>query len=284
MTIVDMGSGPPVVVVPGIQGRWEWLRPAVEALAEHCRVVTFSLADEPRARAKFDERRGFTSYVEQVREAMDAVRLERAVVCGVSYGGLIAAAFAARHQPRAAGLALVSAIPPRWTPDRRVRFYLRAPRLLSPLFCVASLRLYREIAAANGGFMAGLAPMIGVGLTAVTNMFSPARMARRIRLVDGLDLERELASLRVPTLVVTGEATLDRIVPVCRTHEYLSLWPHAAAATIARTGHLGAITQPARFGGVVAPFVEQTSDEHGQEERIAMPPTQPSSVLAHEST
>ena len=44
MNIVDLGSGVPVVMVPGIQGRWEWMKPAVDALAERCRVVTFSLA------------------------------------------------------------------------------------------------------------------------------------------------------------------------------------------------------------------------------------------------
>ena len=41
--MLDVGSGPPVVVLPGVQGRWEWMRPAVGALAERCRVLTDSL-------------------------------------------------------------------------------------------------------------------------------------------------------------------------------------------------------------------------------------------------
>ena len=44
--IVDQGSGPPIVLSPGLQGRWEWMRPAVDALAKHYRVITFSLCDE----------------------------------------------------------------------------------------------------------------------------------------------------------------------------------------------------------------------------------------------
>jgi hypothetical protein len=31
--VIDVGHGPPLVLVPGIQGRWEYLRPAIEALA-----------------------------------------------------------------------------------------------------------------------------------------------------------------------------------------------------------------------------------------------------------
>ena len=44
MQIIDRGSGPPLVLVTGIQGRWEYLLPAVEALSRHLRVLTFSLA------------------------------------------------------------------------------------------------------------------------------------------------------------------------------------------------------------------------------------------------
>ena len=117
MKIIDVGSGPPVVLVPGIQGRWEWMKPAVDALATRCRVLTFSLADERTCGASFDAAHGFDCYVDQIREAMDQAGISSAAICGVSYGGLIAAAFAARHPERTFALVLVSAIPPSWRPD-----------------------------------------------------------------------------------------------------------------------------------------------------------------------
>lgn len=97
MKIVDRGGGTPVVVIPGIQGRWEWMEPAIDALAPRCRVVTYSLADEPTCGGRFDAAHGFDCYVEQVRDALDEAGLQTAAICGVSYGGLIAAAFAARY-------------------------------------------------------------------------------------------------------------------------------------------------------------------------------------------
>ena len=264
MKIIDRGDGVPLVLVPGIQGRWEWMEPAVAALARRCRVITFSLADEPTCGARFDERNGFSSYVEQIREAMDAAGLARAAVCGVSYGGLIAAAFAARHPERAASLVLVSAIPPTWTPNARVRFFLRAPRLLSPLFMVASLRMYREIAAAAGGLVPGA--MIGLRQAArvLTHMFSPGRMSRRVHLLKGVALERELRRVHVPTLVITGDGALDAVVPVQETQRYAAIWPHARVVTIERTGHLGSITRPDEFARLVMRFLEDT---RGREER-----------------
>src|SRR5919106_4043534 len=211
MRILDVGSGPPVVVIPGIQGRWEWMKPGIDALAQCCRVITFSLADERRCEAHFDPATGFDCYVTQVRDAMDACGIERAAICGVSYGGLVAAVFAARHPDRVTALVLVSAVPPSWTPDRRVRFYLRAPRLLTPVFCIASLRMYREIAAATPGFLPGVWAAVGHGWRVLTHMFSPARMARRVRLLEGVQVREQLTGVEPTTLIVTGDAALDRV-------------------------------------------------------------------------
>jgi pimeloyl-ACP methyl ester carboxylesterase len=269
---VDVGSGEPIVFVPGIQGRWEWMRPSVAALAQHSRVLVFSLADEPTANAVFDERDGLGSYVRQIRDVMDAAGIERATVCGVSYGGLVAATFAARHPERVSSLVLVSAIPPSWAPDARARFFLRAPVLLSPLFCLASVRLHREIAAATPGVLQGVRASAGQAWRAITHMMSPRRMARRVHLLEGLSLAQELGSVSVRTLVVTGEPDLDRVVPVHLTREYLRLWPHAAEATLERTGHIGCVTRANEFARIVTQFatdpVEVRPYENVQRKRV----------------
>jgi pimeloyl-ACP methyl ester carboxylesterase len=261
MKMIDRGGGTPIVVIPGVQGRWEWMKPAIDALAQRCRVITFSLADEPSCGAGFDESRGFDCYVDQVLAAMDVAGIAKAAICGVSYGGLIASAFAARYASRTSSLVLVSALPPGWTANPRVSFYLRAPRLLTPVFLLASLRMYREIAAANEGVGNGLSPALRHGTRVLTHMFSPTRMAHRVRLLEAIHLREELtrvtaAGFQRPTLIVTGDPALDNVVPVASTHEYLRLWPHAATATIARTGHLGLITRPAAFASIVVPFAE----------------------------
>jgi pimeloyl-ACP methyl ester carboxylesterase len=264
MKIIDRGSGTPIVVIPGVQGRWEWMQPAIDALAQRCRVVTFSLADEPSCGGRFDEAHGFDSYVEQVGDALDAAGIREAAICGVSYGGLIAAAFAARYPARTSSLVLVSALPANWRPNSRVSFYLRAPRLLTPVFMLASLRMYREIAAASDGFAGGVRAAVRHGTRVLTHMFSPSRMARRVRLLEAIDLREELTGVtavgcRRPTLIVTGDPALDNVVPVAASHEYLRIWPHATIATMVRTGHLGLITRPSAFANIVVPFAEHAA-------------------------
>jgi pimeloyl-ACP methyl ester carboxylesterase len=258
MNLIDRGHGAPVVLIPGIQGRWEWMKPTVAALEARCRVLTFSLADEPTAGVNVDAP-GFDAYVAQVGQALDQAGLERAVICGVSYGGLVASAFAAKHPDRVSALVFASALPPSWQLNDRARFYLRAPRLLAPIFCVGTLRFYPEIAAASGHWR-GLRTAVRMGACAVRHPLHPTRVARRARLAPAVNWSG-LDDLRVPVLVVTGDEGLDKVVPPQSTMEYLRRWPHARHAVLARTGHLGIVTKAGEFAGLVAPFAQQASED-----------------------
>jgi len=136
---------------------------------------------------------------------------------------------------------------------------MRAPLLLSPLFCIGSLRMCPEIFAARGT-VPGAAFAAQHAATVLANMFSPRLMARRARLVATLDVERQLGHVKCPTLVVTGEPTLDRVVPVALTRDYHRIWPHATEAVLQRTGHLGLITRPDEFARLVASFADQNAN------------------------
>ena len=78
MTIVEKGSGAPIVLIPGIQGRWEYLRPAVDALARSFHVLTFPLCGERTCGFGFDPRLGLDNYLAQVVAILDARRIDRA--------------------------------------------------------------------------------------------------------------------------------------------------------------------------------------------------------------
>ena len=83
----DEGSGPVVIVIPGVQGRWEWMEPALRELQRTCRVISYTLrgrqaADRPADGPAFD------GYIRQLDDVFERSGVERATLCGVSYGGL----------------------------------------------------------------------------------------------------------------------------------------------------------------------------------------------------
>ena len=102
---------------------------------------------------------------------------------------------------------------------------MRAPTLLSPVFCINSLRLFAEMVAAKESLVPALSFAVRHLGAVVRYRFSPVLMARRVRLLDGNTLEAEVTQLRVPALIITGQAELDRVVPVALTRDYLRLWP-----------------------------------------------------------
>ena len=257
--MIEIGRGAPVVLIPGLQGRWVWMQPTVELLAEHYRVISYSLCDERSSRSTFDEALGFENYLQQVGEVLDRAGLQQATLIGVSYGGLIATEFAARHPERVSNLVLASALPTDWTPDARARFYMRAPRLLSPVFVATSpMRLQPEVRAAFPGLRDRLRFMVGHGLRVARAPMSAAKMARRIQWA-GAHRFADPSAVVAPVLVVTGEPALDRVVPVEVSERNIARLRTARHVVLPRTGHLGIVTRPDRFRTVVDEFLKPSA-------------------------
>jgi pimeloyl-ACP methyl ester carboxylesterase len=255
MQIIDRGSGVPVVMVPGIQGRWEWMASTVDALATCCRIITFSLCDEPSSGFPSDPARGVENFLMQIEQVLDRAGLQKIVLMGVSYGGPLATEFAVRYPERVQALILVSALPPDWEPDRRAKFYLRAPLLLSPVFFIdAPIRAQREIRAALPRLPDRVRFSVQQLRTLLKCFISPHRMATRIHWLAAFQFS-DPSQLRHPALIITGEPGLDRVVRPELTRRYLSLLPHARFEVLHNTGHLGVSTRPEAFASLVRHFL-----------------------------
>jgi 3-oxoadipate enol-lactonase len=243
---IDRGSGPPLVLIPGLQGRWEYMRSAVDALAASFRVITFSLAG-----AELD------TIAAQVATALDQAQIDRATICGVSFGGLVAVRFAAQYPSRCAALVLASTPRPALQLRRRHQIYLKAPWLFGPVFLAETpFRLRPEVRVAIPDRRARAAFSLRALKTLLSAPVSLSLMASRAKLVATTNLEADCAQITAPTLIMTGEAHLDYVVPVEGSSVYQRLIPHARMAVLKQTGHLGSITRPHEFAAIVRNFVE----------------------------
>ena len=253
--MLDIGTGPPLVLLPGIQGRWEWIAPTAHALARTFRVLAFSMPGESGSGCLHDPNLGFELFLRQVDSVLDGAGAESAIICGVSFGGLVGAAYAASRPGRVRALVLTSTPGPRWKPDTRVQRYVNAPLASVPSFVArAAGRLYPEVAAARpawGPRFSFLASHLGRVLVAP---MSPRRMADRIMLAADVDFVGLCRLIKAPTLVVSGESELDLVVPVDGMKEYVELIAGARMTTMARTGHIGMVTQAGAFAEVVNAF------------------------------
>jgi pimeloyl-ACP methyl ester carboxylesterase len=81
-------------------------------------------------------------------------------------------------------------------------------------------------------------------------------MAARARFVMSDAVVADCARIASPTLLITGEAHLDYVVPVAGSMEYQRLIPHARHVVLESTGHLGSMTRPEEFAALIRSFSE----------------------------
>ena len=249
--MLDRGTGPAVLLIPGIQGRWEWMRPTVDALAARCRLITFSLGPATRV----------DDTIRQVDAALDQAGLDGAVICGVSLGGVVALRYAVQRSDRTRGLVLVSTPGPRFKANRRQAFFATHWAAAAPLFALnAVIGLAPEVMRARGGALKGLAFAARHGGRVLVNPASPRRMKERYELWLAAPHVEDYAGIGVPTLIITGERELDRVVPVNGTREYAHVIRGARVVTLENTGHIGLVTRAERFAQIVGEFADVCSE------------------------
>jgi pimeloyl-ACP methyl ester carboxylesterase len=260
--MIDKGSGPTVLMIPGLQGRWEWMSPAVDALATHCRVISISLAGDRGSLRELDPAKRFHNYLDWVDELVNRCGVKQVALCAVSYGGLVALHYAAHRPVRISSLVLISSPSPQWQPNRQFKWRLQAPRLLSPAFLLSSpFRLYPEITRAVLSFVHRVWFAITYLRRVIKSPCSSTNMPKRVQLIEDIDFVEDCKHIDAPTLVVTGSPGPDRVVSVDSRREHLKAVPGASYEQINDTGHIGPVTKPDVFAKVVSNFVMNHSHD-----------------------
>ena len=94
---------------PGMDGAY-W-RPWASGFSDICQVVYLDQRGAGRSEAGPTDRWTFEQWGDDVRAFCDALEIERPVVCGSSFGGEVAMAYATRHPEHPSKLIILSAAP-----------------------------------------------------------------------------------------------------------------------------------------------------------------------------
>lgn len=173
----------------------------------------------------------------------------RAVVCGLSLGGYVALALAARHPERVAALVLADTRAEDDTPEARAGRH-------------ASAALVRAEGAA--AFLDDFVPrLVAPGdhaslhaARAIADAQEPEAIARALEALAGrADRRRDLRSMAVPALVIVGGQ--DVLTPVSFSETLVAGLPDAELVVIPGSGHLTALEHPSDFSAAVRGFLER---------------------------
>jgi pimeloyl-ACP methyl ester carboxylesterase len=232
-------------------GMW---RGQVGPLSALGRVILF---DGPgHGRSDVPEPFDLRENVAAIGDALDALRVDRAIWIGLSWGGMVGMRLALAHPRRVAALALMDTAARKDTRLRRLRY-------------AALAMVVRPAGLPRGLFDAQIAP----------KMFAPRTLRERPELADELferlssrdptgigraaiavtvtrdDIEPALKGIRCPTLVLHGDE--DRALPLSWGRAIADRIPGARMAVIRGAGHLAALEQPDAVNAELVPFVRE---------------------------
>lgn len=258
------GQGEPLVLIPGFgTGAWIWYR-QVPALAREFRVVTFDprgvarSAAAPAAGAAFDMRQ----LADDVAALLDAVGLASAHVLGASFGGFVAQEFALGYPERTRSLILCCTShggPGHVRPSDETLAALGSTRGLN------TEDRFREnlLLAFSPRFVEDERAEVerAVSLRAANPVAEAVHLAQ-LRAAVQFDAAPRLASVRAPTLVITGDA--DRIVPPENSRRLAAAIPGAELRVVEGGSHTFFIERPGEFNRAVAEFVRKAAANDGR--------------------
>jgi pimeloyl-ACP methyl ester carboxylesterase len=235
--LLDVGTGPPVVVLHGWGGRIESMLPVIRCLGERLRVLAIDLpgfGESPVPPGAW----GTGDYAAYVRDLLRELDVRTADFIGHSFGAKTSLYLAATHPELVGKLVAVGASGLRTPPS----FRARAKRVAS-----------------RGARVAGRVGSPGRALKRVayrwlaSQDYQQAGELRPILVkVVNEDLSGLLPLVKAPTLLIWGDE--DHAVPVAHAEAMKSLIPDAGLVVFEGAGHFAYLDETERFCRVIRHF------------------------------
>lgn len=237
---VEAGQGSPLLLLHGLGGSHEMWLSIFPDLARAYRVI----AADHRGHGASDKPRGpytIPLFASDWLALMDALRVDRAHVVGLSMGGAIAMHLALARPERVASLALVDT----WGfphPDFLALLRRRLERLAA-----GDLAAYAEEAIPQVYSPAFIAanPQALADYRARVTRLDPDSLRAAVGACMTHDMRGRVGEIRTRTLVMVGSE--DRLLPPYHSEYLARSIPGARLAVIQGSGHIPHLEQPSEF-------------------------------------
>jgi len=234
-------GGVPIVFLHGVGSDKSVWAPQIDHFGKQRRSVAFDYPgygdSEPMPGATRDD------FAAAILAGMDSLAIDRAHVCGLSLGGVIAIAMHATAPERCASLVLADSFAVH--PDGR-GIYERSVAASADLRALAESRVDVLLAQPAD-------PAIRDEVVETMARIDPTAYRAGAEAVWLADQRERARAIDVPTLVICGAE--DKVTPPALSKELAELIPRARYEEIARAGHLSNLEQPGPFNRIVGEFV-----------------------------
>jgi pimeloyl-ACP methyl ester carboxylesterase len=240
------GGGKPLVLIHAFPFDGRMWADTASSLAHRCRVIAPDMRGFGASNLGGHDA-SIADMADDVAALLDSLGIERAALGGLSMGGYVSLAFAARHPARLERLILADT---RAAADSAVARAGRADALA----LVAKEGVAALVERQLGVLLSPAASEAVRNQVRVLGKQSPEGVSAGIlALRDRPDRRGELATIAVPTLVIVGSD--DKISPPAEMAGMAAAIPGARLVEITGSGHLSNLERPSEFVAAVANFI-----------------------------
>jgi pimeloyl-ACP methyl ester carboxylesterase len=202
----------------------------------------FGRSDVPSTQPSLDD------YADAVTGVMDAARVQRAAIAGLSMGGYVAFAFWRRHRARVERLALIDTKAEADTPEA-AQNRIRLAQVIREHGVEALLKTPPK-------WVQDGSPHWPLVRDLVRAQRPEAVAQGSVAMAHRPDSTPDLTTIDVPTAVIVGEA--DAITPLAQSKALADAIPHASLSVLPDAGHISNIEAPEAFDRAIRAWLKRS--------------------------
>lgn len=236
------GDATPIVFLHGVGSDKSVWHPQLDHFGKARRAIAF---DYPGYGDSDPAPKGTTrdDYADAIISAMHELGIDRAHICGLSLGGVVAIAMHHADAKRCASLILADSFAVH--PDGHA-IYERGVAASDDLRAMAEARVDLLLAQPAD-------PAVRAEVVETMSRIAPAAYCIGAEAVWLADQRGRASDIRVPTLVLCG--TEDKVTPPALSRELVELIPGARYAVIEGAGHISNLEKPDEFNRLAQEFI-----------------------------
>ncbi|MFW9802067.1 MAG: alpha/beta fold hydrolase [Candidatus Thorarchaeota archaeon] len=243
------GKGEPILFVHGAAGSHDNWHPQVKHLSDRYKVVTYDIRGHGKSGGS-DRKYSCELFADDLNGLITALEIERPVVCGLSLGGMIAQQYAVKYQSNLSGLVLA---------DTAVASALTlSDKLQKWMFPVSLIKWYirrktpEDYARWSFKYF-NMKEDVREYLIQDQLRMKQTEFLKLMDAIYGFKL-LDLASIKVPTLVVLGENERKAVFP--HADKMIELIENSKKVIVPDAGHASNLENPTEFNRVLDDLLE----------------------------
>jgi len=234
ISYTDVGTGKPVILIHAFPSDQQLWQPQLTGLKNHFRVITLDLYGFGKSFAVDGQAITMANYADEVKQLLDQLHIQGAIIGGESMGGYIALAFLEKYPEQVTGLILSDTQSIADTEEAKAKRETTALGVLQ-----------------NGtsAFIEGFMPKaLSAGATSETRQFLKDILSKQSSFavaaaLRGMALRHDtssvLANTALPILIITGDQ--DSLISPQQSHAMHALAKNSKLITLSAAGHLASL-------------------------------------------